>query len=67
VRLVLPTRRAEAQFEWFKAQCGWEADQHKAERLAADEPVTVPRSYLGGRSIPREDTGRRDCETATRM
>ena len=41
--------------EWLTARCTWEAQQDRAERLAAGEPLEVPRWYFGGRSIPRQD------------
>jgi hypothetical protein len=56
-RLGLQEMTAEqsALFDWFKAQCQWEAEQDKAERRATGEPFTVPRWKFGGHNIPRED------------
>ena len=49
------TAEQRALFEWLTAQCAWEAQQDRAERLAVGEPFEVPRWYFGGRSIPRQD------------
>jgi hypothetical protein len=48
-------RRAEGTVRLVKAQCQWEAELDKAERLATGEPFTVRRWKFGGHNIPRED------------
>lgn len=43
-------------WDWLRAEPRWQAQQDLAERLAAGEPLEVPRWYFGGHSIPRDDS-----------
>jgi hypothetical protein len=49
------TAEQSALFDWFKAQCSWEAELDKAEQRATGEPFTVLRRRFGGHNVPRED------------
>ena len=40
----------------YVLRLGGQAQQDLAERLAAGEPLEVPRWYFGGHSIPRDDS-----------
>lgn len=51
-----PSSREMAVWKWLRAECSWKAEQDRAERLAAGEPLEVARSIFGGHSIPRQDS-----------
>ena len=56
LRLQQLSAEQQAMLGWFAAQCAWEAEQDRAERLAVGEPIVVPRWKFGGRSVPRDDS-----------
>jgi hypothetical protein len=41
-----------AVWSWLEAECGWLAEQDKAERLKAGEPFEVRRYMIGGNHFP---------------